>query len=63
MRRHPIYFALGMLLIFGATFIDLRGWTLAGATERRGGAPRSVRENPGAYRSVYRSSARFRHGK
>jgi hypothetical protein len=63
MRRHPIYFALGVLMILGAFAADLRGWTLSGVTERRGGAPRSVRENPGAYRSVYRSSARFRHGK
>jgi hypothetical protein len=63
MSRHPLYFALGLLLIVGAFVADVRGWTLAGATERVRGGPRSVRENPGAYRSVYRSSARFRHGK
>jgi len=64
MRRHPVYVVLGALLILGAAFADLRGWTLAGAVAARGGGgPRSVRENPGAYRSVYRSSVRFRHGK
>jgi hypothetical protein len=43
---------------------ELIAGTLASATERRGAnAPRSVRENPGAYRSVYRGSARYRLGK
>jgi len=63
MRRHPFYVALGALLILGATFVDLRGWSPGAASMARGAGPRSVRENPGAYRSVYRSSARFRHGK
>lgn len=62
MRRHPVYLAVGLLLILGATFVDLRGWSVAGAGAARAG-PRSVRANPGAYRSTYRSSARFRHGK
>ena len=64
MRRHPFYLLLGALVVAGAALADARGWTLAGATERRGaGGPRSIRENPGAYRSVYRSSARYRLGK
>ena len=64
MRRHPIYLLLGALVVAGAVLADARGWTLANATERRGAVgPRSVRENPGAYRSVYRSSARYRLGK
>ena len=64
MRRHPIYLLLGALLVGGAVFADARGWTLASATERRAAAgPRSVRENPGAYTSVYRSSGRTRLGK
>ena len=64
MRRHPFYLLLGALVIAGAALADARGWTLASAIERRSTAgPRSVRENPGAYRSVYRSSARTRLGK
>jgi hypothetical protein len=61
--RHHLYIVLGIILVVGAVGIDASGWTLARALEGRSGAPRSVRENPGAYRSVYRSSARFRHGK
>ncbi len=66
MRRHPLYLLFGGLVIAGAALADMRGWTLARATERRptaGSSPRSVRENPGAYRSVYRSSGRYRVGK
>ena len=62
MRQHPFYFALGLLLVIGAGYADARGWTMGRLIESRVG-PRSVRDNPGAYRSVYRSSTRFRHGK
>lgn len=60
--RRGLYLAVGVLMIAGAAFADLRGWVARGASVARAG-PRSVRENPGAYRPVYRSSARFRHGK
>ena len=66
MRRHPLYLLFGALVVAGAVFVDARGWTLASAVERRptAGGPRSVRENPGAYRAVYRgSSTRYRGGK
>ena len=65
MKRHPLYLLFGALVIGAAALADARGWTLARTTERRptAGAPRSVRENPGAYRSVYRSSGRTRIGK
>ena len=62
MRRHPFYLVFGVLLILGAVTVDVRGWTLSRGSAARGG-PRSVRENPGAYRPVYRNSARFRTGK
>ena len=65
MRRHPLYLLFGALVIGGAVYADVRGWTLANSSERRptAGSPRSVRENPGAYRAVYRSSGRYRVGK
>ena len=64
MRRHPLYLLFGALVVAAAALADARGWTLASAVARRGASgPRSVRENPGAYRSVYRGSARYRLGK
>jgi hypothetical protein len=62
MRGTPFYWLFGLALIAGAAWGDLRGWTPIRPGEARVG-PRSVRENPGAYRSVYRSSARYRLGK
>ena len=62
MRAAPFYFAFGLLVLAGAVYGDMRGWTPIRPSGARV-APRSVRENPGAYRSVYRSSARYRLGK
>ncbi|GLC24830.1 hypothetical protein [Roseisolibacter agri] len=60
--RTPLYAIFGLLVLAGAAWADLRGWTPIRAGEARVG-PRSVRENPGAYRTVYRSSTRYRLGK
>ena len=62
MRHAPFYFLFGLLVLAGAVWSDLRGFTMIRPSEARV-APRSVRENPGAYRSVYRSSSRYRLGK
>lgn len=62
MRRHPIYLLFGLLVVGGYAAAELRGWTLLRATEVRN-VPRSVRENPGAYRSVYRGGGRYLGGK
>jgi hypothetical protein len=62
MRGTPFYLLFGALLIAGAAWADLRGWTPIRPGEARVG-PRSVRENPGAYRSVYGTSSRYRLGK
>lgn len=62
MRATPFYLLFGALVIGGVAWADLRGWTPIRPGEARV-APRSVRENPGAYRSVYGTSARYRLGK
>jgi len=48
--------------IAGAAWADLRGFTVIRPSEARV-APRSVRENPGAYRTVYRGPYRYLRGK
>ena len=58
-----IYVALGLLLLATAGAAELRGWTLARASEAKA-VPRSVRDNPGSYRPhyVYLGSG-YRRGK
>jgi hypothetical protein len=62
MKRHPIYFLFGLLVLGGIGAAELRGWTLLRATELRN-VPRSIRDNPGAYRSIYRGGGRYMGGK
>lgn len=62
MRRHPIYLLFGLLVLGTYGAAELRGWTLLRPTEVRN-VPRSVRENPGAYRSIYVGGGRYLGGK
>ena len=52
MRHHPFYLLFGLLVLGAVGAVELRGWSPRRATEVRN-VPRSVRDNPGAYRSVY----------
>jgi hypothetical protein len=50
--RNPIYTLYGLLLLSGFSFMTWRGSSLGGITELKN-VPKSVRENPGVYRSHY----------
>ena len=62
MRRPPLYALFGLLVLGGAAAAQFTGWTLTRAREERA-TPRSIRENPGAYRPVYGGSYRYLRGK
>ena len=62
MRRHPFYLAFGLLVLVAVGAAELRGWTLLRATELRN-VPRSIRDNPGAYRTIYVGGGRYMGGK
>lgn len=62
MRRHPLYLAFGALVVGGLLLTEARGWTFARPATGRA-VPRSVRENPGAYRTIYRGPYRYLRGK
>jgi hypothetical protein len=57
-----------MYLLYGAAVLGLlgwaeyRGWSTLPTREERAG-PRSVRDNPGAYRPVYTGGGRYTGGK
>lgn len=62
--KHPVYLAYGVIVIVLAGVAELRGWTLRRANEARVDAPRSIRDNPGAYRPIYvGGSGRYMRGK
>ena len=61
MRRAVIYLVFGLLSTGWAVNADRSGW-LTGATVVRN-VPRSIRDNPGAYRSLYNGAPRYFGGK
>jgi hypothetical protein len=52
--KHPVYSVFGALLIGLILAAEVRGWTPMRPTEVKN-VPRSIRDNPGAYRPHYRS--------
>jgi hypothetical protein len=57
-----VYGAFGALVVGAALAAEWRGWTFARPRQQQV-VPRSVRENPGAYRAVYRGPYRYLRGK
>ncbi len=62
MFRHPVYLAYGLLVLLATGMAEYRGWTLSSTSESKN-VPRSVRDNPGAYRSIYRGFPHYTGGK
>jgi hypothetical protein len=61
--KHPVYLAWGIAVIALASVAEWGGWSLTQVSEARV-VPRSIRENPGAYRPIYRGSGgSYLHGK
>jgi hypothetical protein len=62
--RHPIYTLYGIMLLatLGYTAYNRTpfGWTSADEVKN---VPKSVRDNPGAYRSIYAGNSRYTGGK
>lgn len=62
MIRSAFHVLIGLALLGSATTADIRGWFGARPTTLRD-VPRSVRENPGAYRALYQGAPRLFGGK
>ncbi len=60
--RHPLYLAYATLLLGFSGLSQYLGWSLLRVNEVRN-VPRSVRDNPGAYRSIYGGYPRYIGGK
>jgi hypothetical protein len=57
-----LYLIFGLALAAGASYADYRGMSFLRPTEIKN-VPKSIRDNPGAYRSLYRGSSRSFGGK
>jgi hypothetical protein len=60
--RHPIFLSYGLALIGLVGFGEYRGWSPTHVNELRD-VPRTIRDNPGAYRSHYGYYPRYIGGK
>lgn len=60
--RHPIYLIFGTLLTGYLAWTEYRGGGFANVM-RLQNVPRSIRDNPGAYRSHYSYIPRYMGGK
>ncbi len=60
--KHPIYLAYGLIVAALMGVAQYRGWSFARVNEMRN-IPRSVRDNPGSYRSFYSGHSRYIGGK
>ena len=62
MPRALIYLVFGLLASGWAVTADRAGW-LTPRPDVLSNVPRSIRDNPGAYRSIYNGSSRLFGGK
>ncbi len=60
--NYPGFLMYSMLLLGGATFAEYKGWTMTRVNQINN-IPRTVRDNPGAYRSHYSNYPRYTGGK
>jgi len=57
-----LYILYGAAVLLGLGVAQYQGWSLATVNEVKN-VPRSVRDNPGSYRSVYNSYHHYTGGK
>jgi len=57
-----LYMLYGAAMLVGLSIAQYQGWSLARVNEVKN-VPRSVRDNPGSYRSVYSSYHHYTGGK
>ncbi len=62
LMRSPLYLVYGVSLLAMMSWAEWRGWHLGVLNQARE-TPRSVRDNPGAYRSTYGGYSRYTGGK
>jgi len=59
---NPIFTFYGVMLLLCTGFAEYRGWSLSSINQVKN-IPKTVRDNPGAYRSHYGGFSRYIGGK
>lgn len=57
-----LYTIYGMIVLGVLSVAEFNGWSLASVNQLKN-VPRSVRDNPGSYRSIYNSYHHYTGGK
>ncbi|HET7840924.1 MAG TPA: hypothetical protein VFM21_04930 [Terriglobia bacterium] len=57
-----LYYIYGAIILAAVATAEYRGWSLTSISEVKN-VPRSVRDNPGSYRSVYSGYHHYTGGK
>ncbi len=60
--QHPMFLIYGVILLGLTGFAEYSGWSPTRVNEVRN-VPKTIRDNPGAYRSIYGGFARYTGGK
>ncbi len=62
MRKNPLYLIFGVLVLAGMATAEYYGWNLTKVNQVEN-VPKTIRDNPGAYRSTYAYYHRYIGGK
>ena len=60
--KNPLFLAYGVMLLGLSTYAQFSGWSLTRINEQKV-LPKTIRDNPGAYRSLYGGYSRYIGGK
>lgn len=62
MMKHPLYLLYGLLLLGYVGAAEYRGWSFSKINEVKD-VPKSIRDNPGSYRSHFATYMHYSGGK
>ena len=60
--KNPLFMIYGVMLLGLSSFAQYSGWSFSRISEQKV-LPKSIRDNPGAYRSTYGGYSRYIGGK
>jgi len=60
--KNPLYTLYGLAMLGFTSYAQLSGWSLSRINQQKV-PPKTIRDNPGAYRSIYGGYSRYIGGK